>query len=47
LPNRTMTFQVAASKGHDDFLMSLALLVQAARYAPRVARGRTREAVLT
>ncbi len=45
LPNRTMTFQVAAAKGHDDFLMSLALLVQAARYAPRVARGRAREAV--
>lgn len=41
LPNRTMTFQVAASKGHDDFLMSLALLVHAAQYLPRVARGRT------
>jgi len=39
-PNRSMTFGVAASKGHDDFLMSLALLVEAARYLPRLARGR-------
>ncbi|MBI4338790.1 MAG: hypothetical protein HY680_02415 [Chloroflexi bacterium] len=44
LPNRTMAFAVASAKGHDDFLMSLALLVHAGRYLPRVARGRAREA---
>ncbi|MFH1003083.1 MAG: hypothetical protein V1780_02950 [Chloroflexota bacterium] len=39
-PNRTMNFYVDASRGHDDFLMSLALLVEAAdRYSPRGARG--------
>ncbi len=39
-PNRTMNFYVDPSRGHDDFLMSLALLVEAAnRYQPRGARG--------
>ncbi len=43
-PNRTLNFYVDPSQGHDDFLMSLALLVEASRYLPRVARGRaTRE----
>ncbi len=38
--NQTMNFHVAPSQGHDDFLMSLALVVEAARrYAPRGARG--------
>ncbi len=39
-PNRTMDFSVAPTKGHDDFLMSLALLMQAAHYLPRSAKGR-------
>ncbi|MDO8751294.1 MAG: hypothetical protein Q7K03_09160 [Dehalococcoidia bacterium] len=39
-PNRTMNFLVNPSRGHDDFLASLALLVKAAQYTPRVARGR-------
>ena len=40
-PNRTMNFYVDPSQGHDDFLMSLALAVEAAdRHAPREARGR-------
>ncbi len=43
--NRTMNFYVEASRGHDDFLSSLALLVEAGKYLPRVARGRAREAV--
>jgi len=42
-PNQTMNFFVDASEGHDDFLMSLALLVEAAEYAPRGARGRLRK----
>ena len=40
-PSQTMNFFVDPAKGHDDFLMSLALLVQAAEeYSPRGARGR-------
>jgi hypothetical protein len=40
-PNQTMNFYVAPSQGHDDFLMSLALLVEAAQQcSPRNARGR-------
>ena len=40
-PNKTMNFHVDAAQGHDDFLMSLALLVEAANgYTPRGARGR-------
>lgn len=39
-PNRTLNFYVEEPQGHDDFLSSLALLVEAARYLPRVARGR-------
>ena len=42
-PKRSMDFSVAPAQGHDDYLMSLALLVQAAHYAPRSARGRVRE----
>ena len=39
-PTRTMNFYVDPAQGHDDFLMSLALLVEAAnRYSPRGARG--------
>ena len=39
-PNRTMNFYVDRAQGHDDFLMSLALTVEAARqYVPRVGRG--------
>ncbi|MFC2013208.1 hypothetical protein ACFLUE_02860 [Chloroflexota bacterium] len=39
-PSRTMHFYVDPAQGHDDFLMSLALLVEAARrYSPRGARG--------
>jgi hypothetical protein len=38
--SRTMNFYVDQSDGHDDYLMSLALLVEAAaRYSPREARG--------
>ena len=43
-PNRTMNFHVDPKRGHDDYLASLALLVQASRYAPRVARGHSRNA---
>ena len=40
-PNRTMNFFVDPSQGHDDYLMSLALLVEAAEgYVPRSARGK-------
>jgi hypothetical protein len=40
-PSQTMNFFVDPSQGHDDFLMSLALLVEAAnRYEPLTARGR-------
>jgi hypothetical protein len=39
-PNQTMSFSVAPARGHDDFIMSLALLVEAAcDYSPRSARG--------
>ncbi|MFC2051675.1 hypothetical protein ACFLT4_02980 [Chloroflexota bacterium] len=39
-PSQTMNFYVDPSQGHDDFLMSLALLVEAAKqYSPRGARG--------
>ena len=39
-PNQTMNFYVDPAQGHDDFLMSLALLVAAAgQYAPRGAKG--------
>jgi hypothetical protein len=41
--NRTMNFYVEPSQGHDDYLMSLALAVEAAAGArPRTARGRIR-----
>ncbi|MBI2885732.1 MAG: hypothetical protein HYY02_00835 [Chloroflexi bacterium] len=40
-PNQRMNFFVDQREGHDDFLMSLALAVEAAnRYAPRTAKGR-------
>ncbi len=45
-PSRTMNFFVEPSRGHDDYLMSLALVVEAARdldSRPRVARGRAAE----
>jgi hypothetical protein len=36
-----MNFFVDESDGHDDYLMSLALVVEAANlYSPRTARGR-------
>ncbi len=39
-PGQTMNFYVDPAQGHDDFLMSLALLVEAAgEYSPREARG--------
>ena len=39
-PSQTVNFYVDPAQGHDDFLMSLALLVEAAnRYTPRGARG--------
>ena len=38
--NRLMNFYVDSREGHDDFLMSLALLVKAGEYRPRHARGR-------
>ena len=41
--NQTMNFYVDPSQGHDDFLVSLALLVEAGKYLPRVARGKIRE----
>jgi len=38
--SQTMNFYVDPAQGHDDFLMSLALLVEAAKqYVPRGARG--------
>jgi hypothetical protein len=38
--SQTMNFYVEPSEGHDDFLMSLALLVEAgSQYEPRGARG--------
>jgi hypothetical protein len=40
-PNQTLNYHVEPSDGHDDFLMSLALCVQAAKDCrPRVARGK-------
>ncbi len=42
-PNQTLNFFVNPSEGHDDYLMSLALLVWAAKdYRPRTARGEVR-----
>ncbi|MBI2850268.1 MAG: hypothetical protein HYX80_04395 [Chloroflexi bacterium] len=39
-PSQTMNFYVDPAQGHDDFLMSLALLVEAVnQYQPRVGRG--------
>jgi len=39
-PSQTMNFYVDPVQGHDDFLVSLALLVEAAnQYSPRGARG--------
>ena len=39
-PSQTMNFYVDPSEGHDDFLISLALVVEAAeRYQPRSAKG--------
>ncbi|MFC2010724.1 hypothetical protein ACFLUR_00310 [Chloroflexota bacterium] len=39
-PSQTMNFYVDPAQGHDDFLMSLALVVEAAKqYEPRGARG--------
>lgn len=39
-PSQTMNFYVDPSEGHDDFLMSLALLVQSiSDYEPREAKG--------
>ncbi len=39
-PSQTMNFYVDPAQGHDDFLMSLALLTEAAKqYVPRGARG--------
>jgi hypothetical protein len=43
-PNQTMNFYVDPQDGHDDFLVSLALAVQAASgVSPREAKGRLRE----
>jgi hypothetical protein len=43
-PNRTLSFAVDPADGHDDYLMSLALTVEAASgLVPRVARGRVPE----
>jgi len=39
-----MNFYVDPQEGHDDFLVSLALVVQAAKgLSPREAKGRLRE----
>jgi hypothetical protein len=39
-PNQTLNFFVDPSEGHDDYLMSLALIVEAARkYSSRKAKG--------
>ena len=40
--DKTMNFYVEESQGHDDYLNSLALLGEAGKYLPRVARGRVR-----
>jgi hypothetical protein len=43
-PNQTMNFYVDPQEGHDDFLISLALAVQAAKgLSPREAKGWLRE----
>jgi hypothetical protein len=43
-PSQTMSFYVDPAQGHDDFLMSLALLVEAARqYEPKTAKGEERD----
>jgi hypothetical protein len=43
-PSQTMNFYVPPAEGHDDFLMSLALLVEAAnQYEPKTAVGSMRE----
>jgi hypothetical protein len=43
-PNQTMNFYVDPQDGHDDFLVSLALMVRAARdISSREAKGRLRE----
>jgi hypothetical protein len=40
-PSQTMNFFIDSAQGHDDFLMSLALLVEASRHSePRVAKGK-------
>jgi hypothetical protein len=40
-PSQTMNFYVDQADGHDDYLMSLALLVEAGRrWEPREAKGR-------
>ena len=42
-PSQTMNFYVDPAQGHDDYLMSLALLVQAVKlYEPRGAKGEMR-----
>ena len=39
-PSQTMNFYVDPAQGHDDFLISLALLIEAAsQYSPRGAKG--------
>jgi hypothetical protein len=39
-PSQTVNFYVDPSEGHNDFLISLALVVEAAsRYRPRSAKG--------
>ena len=46
-PSQTMNFYVDPSQGHDDFLTSLALLVEAAsQYTPRAARGSLKQTEL-
>jgi hypothetical protein len=43
-PNQTMNFYVDPREGHDDFLVSLALAVQATKgLSSREAKGRLRE----
>jgi len=42
--SQTMNFYVEPSQGHDDFLMSLALVVEAGNtYVPKTAKGEERE----
>jgi hypothetical protein len=43
-PNQTMNFYVDPQEGHDDFLVSLALVAEAARdFSPRAAKGGLRD----